>query len=156
MLPDGGMAFTLTSSAFDDGEIIPVQYTCDGDNRVPPLAWHGAPEGTRSFAVIVDDPDAPGGTFTHWLVYDIPGTSDSIAGEPPGVQTLTNDFGHQRYGGPCPPPRHGPHRYYFRVYAVDVPALQLHGKTRDALERALRAHTLGTAQLMGRYERRAR
>jgi Raf kinase inhibitor-like YbhB/YbcL family protein len=110
------------------------------------------PEGTRSFALIMDDPDAPKGTFTHWLLYDIPATATELADQS-RAQTLRNDFGRAGYGGPCPPSGHEPHRYVFTLYAVDVPALTLQGRTRGALEQALHAHTLATARLMGRYER---
>ncbi len=144
------MAFKLSSPAFVDGANIPKRYTCDGDDAPPPLAVSEAPEGVRSFALIMDDPDAPRGTFTHWLAYDIPagGEFDATRG-----RTLRNGFGRDGYGGPCPPPGHGPHRYHFTVYSVDVPSLPLHGKTRKDLESALQGHTLATARLMGRYER---
>jgi Raf kinase inhibitor-like YbhB/YbcL family protein len=145
------MAFTITSQAFNDGEPIPISYTCDGADTPPPLLVNDAPEGTRSFALIMDDPDAPTGTFTHWLAYDIPAGQgvDATRGK-----SLQNDFGREGYGGPCPPPRHGTHRYYFTLYAVDVPSLTLGGARRTHLEAALEGHTLATARLMGRYERR--
>jgi hypothetical protein len=146
------MAFTLTSSAFQDGDTIPRQFTCDGNDTAPPLAWSDAPEGTRSFALVMEDPDAPQGTFTHWLLYDIPVTTMELR-EQAGT-ALRNSFGHAAYGGPCPPPGHGPHRYLFTLHAVDVPALVLHGKTRASLDQALRAHTLATARLTARYERK--
>jgi Raf kinase inhibitor-like YbhB/YbcL family protein len=148
------MAFNLTSSAFREGETIPRQFTCDGDDLALPLAWSDAPDGTRGFALIMDDPDAPHGTFTHWLLYNIPATTTALTDQLVGT-TLHNDFGRPKYGGPCPPPGHGPHRYFFTLYAVDVPSLTLKGRTRKALERALQAHTLATARLMGRYERRS-
>ena len=147
------MVFTLQSSAFHDGGAIPRPFTCDGDNLPPPLAWSNPPQGTRSFALIMDDPDAPNGTFTHWLVYDIPANTTELPARACGT-TLRNGFGRAWYGGPCPPPGHGAHRYFFTLYAVDVPTLNVHGKTREALEGVLRAHTLSTARLMGRYERR--
>jgi Raf kinase inhibitor-like YbhB/YbcL family protein len=146
------MAFALGSSAFHDGGTIPARFTCEGDDLAPPLAWSGAPEGTRSFALIMDDPDAPGRVFTHWLLYDVP--ADATALQAPPGRTFPNDFGKAGYRGPCPPPGHGPHRYFFTLYAVDVPTLPVRGKGRPALERALGAHTLATARLMGRYERR--
>ena len=145
------MAFTITSSAFADGGTIPKQFTCDGDNMPPPLAWSGAPEGTRAFALIMDDPDAPKGTFTHWLLYDIPARTTALPGE--AGKSLRNDFGSSGYGGPCPPKGHGPHRYVFALYAVDVPLLGVTGETRQDLEETLRRHTLATAQTTGRYER---
>jgi len=146
------MTFSVESSAFGDGETIPRPFTCEGTDRTPPLAWSDPPQGTRSFALIMDDPDAPNGTFTHWLIYDIPADATGLADQPDG-KTLRNDFGRAEYGGPCPPVGHGPHRYVFTLYAVDVPVLRLQGRTRKALERALHAHTLATAQLTGHYER---
>jgi len=148
------MAFTFGSSAFGDGETIPRAFTCEGANLPPPLGWSSPPHGTRGFALIVDDPDAPNGPFTHWLLYDIPGDATELTGEPDG-KALRNDFGRAGYGGPCPPVGHGPHRYVFTLYAVDVPVLTLQGRTRTALERALHAHTLATARLMGHYERKS-
>jgi Raf kinase inhibitor-like YbhB/YbcL family protein len=149
------MPFTLRSSTFQEGESIPRQFTCDGQDRTPPLAWVDPPEGTRSFALIMDDPDAPSGTFTHWLLYDVPASTKEIADQSLG-KTLPNDFGRAGYGGPCPPPGHGAHRYFFTLYAVDVPALDVHGRIRQAFERALEAHALATARLMGRYERKGK
>ena len=145
------MAFTVTTSAFKDGGDVPRQFTCDGADTAPVLKVADPPEGTRGFALIMDDPDAPNGTFTHWLVYDIPTNGASLAVEQ--GKTLRNGFGRAGYGGPCPPPGHGVHRYNFTVYAADVPSLGLQGKSRQDLEDALRAHTLATATLMGRYER---
>ena len=149
------MIFTVRSSAFRDGQVIPTSFTCDGANLAPPLAWSNPPEGTRSFALIMDDPDAPKGAFTHWLLCDIPATT-VVLREQVGGTALRNDFGRAGYGGPCPPPDHGPHRYFFTLYAVDVPTLNVHGRTRKALERALHTHTLATACLMGRYERKSK
>ncbi|HSL20262.1 MAG TPA: YbhB/YbcL family Raf kinase inhibitor-like protein [Vicinamibacterales bacterium] len=142
----------LSSTAFADGAVVPVQFTCDGKDEPPPLTVSSAPEGTRSFALIMDDPDAPGGTFTHWLAYDIPAGEGTLqAGT---AKTLQNSFGRSGYGGPCPPPGHGPHRYNFTLYALDVPSLSVGGKARRDLEAALGTHTLATARLTGRYERR--
>jgi Raf kinase inhibitor-like YbhB/YbcL family protein len=145
------MAFTVTSPAFSDGQPVPREFTCDGKDVPPAISVSDPPQGTKSFAVIMDDPDAPKGTFTHWLAYDVP--ADGSALRATAGKTLKNDFGRKGYGGPCPPPSHGPHRYYFTVYAVDVPALDVSGGNRDDLEAALEAHTLATAQFMGRYER---
>jgi Raf kinase inhibitor-like YbhB/YbcL family protein len=144
--------FTLTSPAFLEGQTIPRQYSCDGDNIAPPLRWSDPPESTRGFALIMDDPDAPNGTFTHWMLYDIPVTAKDLAGQSPG-KALHNDFGRAAYGGPCPPVGHGSHRYFFTLHAVDVPSLIVKTRTRTGLERALQTHTLATARLMGRYER---
>lgn len=145
------MAFTLTSSAFSNGNSIPTQFTCDGTDAPPPLHVSDSPEGTRSFALIMDDPDAPNGTFTHWLAYNIPVSKNELSITV--GKTLKNSFGRDGYGGPCPPPGHGAHRYYFTIYAVDVPSLELSGRNREALESALKTHTLAKAQLMGQYER---
>jgi len=145
------MAFTVTSPEFTDGNAIPSQFTCDGNDVPPPLLVSNAPEGTQSFAVIVDDPDAPRGTFTHWMAYDIPPDQNPL--RTTAGRTLQNDFGRAGYGGPCPPPGHGSHRYHFTVYALDVPTLDLPGETRDDFEAAITAHMLGKARMMGRYER---
>ena len=145
------MAFTLTSPAFTDGASIPAQFTCEGSDVPPPLQVSDPPDRTASYAVIMDDPDAPRGTFTHWLAYDIPPGGDELGIA--AAKTLQNDFGRQGYGGPCPPPSHGPHRYFFRLYALDVPSLAVRGRGRGALEAALKLHTLGETHLMGRYER---
>ena len=141
------MAFALTSPAFADGQPIPQQFTCDGVDGPPPLHVTDPPEGTRSFAVIMDDPDAPRGTFTHWLAYDVPADGPELKAT--AGKTLANDFGRSGYGGPCPPHGHGSHRYHFTVYALDVPSLDVPGATRDDLEAAIEEHTLA----MGRYER---
>lgn len=145
------MAFTLTSPAFADGNPVPKQFTCDGNDAPPPLQVSDPPAGTRSFAVIMDDPDAPKGTFTHWLAYDIPSNTPELKAT--AGKSLRNSFGRNGYAGPCPPAGHGSHRYYFTVYALDVPSLELPGDKRDALEAALKGHTLAKARLMGRYER---
>lgn len=146
------MPFALASSAFRDGETIPTRYTCDGDDVPPPLTWTDPPDGTRSFALIMDDPDAPDGTFTHWLLFDIPARTTELPGESVS-KTLRNDFGRSGYGGPCPPRGHGRHRYFFTLYAVGVRSLELQGESREDLSEALRPHTLATARLTGRYER---
>ena len=146
------MSFTVSSSAFSDGDPLPRQFTCDGDNVPPPLTWAGVPDGTRSFALIMDDPDATNGTFTHWVLYDIPAQTIQWPTEA-GGKTLLNGFGRSGYGGPCPPPSDGPHRYVFTVHALDVRFLELTGERLQDLRTALRAHTLATAQLTGLYER---
>ena len=140
-----------SSDLFKEGATVPKQFTCDGDDTPPPITLSDPPEGTKSFAVIVDDPDAPKGTFTHWLAFDLPARNNQLQVD--AGRTLPNGFGRESYGGPCPPPGHGPHRYYFKVYALDVPSLTLAGDTRQDLEKALETHTLAGAQLMGRYER---
>ncbi len=152
------MAFRLTVAGFREGETIPKQHTCEGKDVSPALAWEGAPAGTQSFALIMDDPDAPAGTWNHWLLWDIPAGANSLPeGYRPGSLGTdgTNDFGKTGYGGPCPPRGHGPHRYYFRLYALDVPQLKLAPRARRAeLDKALRGHVLAEAAYMGRYERR--
>ncbi len=152
------MAFQLVISAFPDGGMIPKLHTCEGADLSPPLEWSGEPAGTRSFALIVDDPDAPVGTWNHWLLWNIPAAVHAIAqGFKPGQIGVsgTNDFGKRGYGGPCPPRGHGPHRYFFKLYAVGVESLQLaEGARRPELDRALKKHILAEAQYMGRYERR--
>jgi Raf kinase inhibitor-like YbhB/YbcL family protein len=145
------MAFTVRSSAFAEGATIPRQFTCDGTDSPPPLTIADPPAGTKSFAIIMDDPDAPRGLFTHWLAYDIQARGDQLNVD--AARTLGNDFGRQGYGGPCPPRGHGPHRYYFKVYALGEASLRLSGRTRKDLEKAVEAHTLARTQLMGRYER---
>lgn len=153
------MSFTLTSPAFVEGETIPVKYTCDGENSAPPLRWDDAPQA-RSFVLIVDDPDAPGGTFTHWVLYDIPGTQREL---PEGLSNVgalgtpgMNDFSKVGYGGPCPPRGKGPHRYFFTLYALDTPSLMVPAeRPRREIERAMQGHVIGQARLMGRYERRS-
>jgi Raf kinase inhibitor-like YbhB/YbcL family protein len=151
------MDFTLASSAFRGGGTIPQRFTGEGEDLSPPLRWQGVPEGTQSFALVVDDPDAPRGTFTHWTVFGLPGTATELPeGWSPGQAGTSgrNDFGREGYGGPMPPPGHGPHRYFFHLYALDVPRLPLReGASRQDLEHALEGHVLGTAELMGRYER---
>ena len=148
----GHRAFAITSAAFAEGATIPKQFTCDGENTPPAIVLSNPPEGTRSFALIMDDPDAPKGTFTHWLAYDIPASKTELQVD--AGKTLRNSFGRDGYGGPCPPLGHGSHRYFFKVYALDLPVLASAMTTRQDLEKAIEMHTLGTAQLMGRYERK--
>ena len=113
-------SFTLTSTAFADGAAIPAMYTCDGADVSPPLSWTGAPAGTKSFALMLDDPNAPGGTFTHWITYNIPAGAAGLGDGQSGVNTGINDAGGQKYLGPCPPPTDGPHHYVFHLYALRV------------------------------------
>jgi Raf kinase inhibitor-like YbhB/YbcL family protein len=143
----------IASSAFEEGEQIPRRHTCDGENLSPRLSFAGIPEGTRSLALIVDDPDAPVGTFDHWLAWGIgPGAGVLDEGEA-APREGRNGFGVTGYSGPCPPPGHGPHRYFFRLHALDAePELQP-GADRGELERALEGHVLAAAELVGRYER---
>ena len=145
------MSFDVTSSAFADGEAVPTEFTCDGEDMAPPLAVADPPRGTKSFALIMDDPDAPSGTFTHWLAYDIPADGNVLS--PTSGKSLKNSFGRSGYGGPCPPRGHGSHRYHIAVYAVDVRTLELRGASRRDLEAALEQHTIAKASFTGRYER---
>lgn len=151
------MPFILKVNGFGSGGTIPKANTCDGGDASPALEWSGEPAGTQSFALILEDPDAPAGTWNHWLLWDIPAHVRSLAaGFTPGAIGASgkNDFGKPGYGGPCPPKGHGPHRYYFTLYAVDRPALGLPaGANRAELERALNGRVLAKTQYMGRYGR---
>jgi Raf kinase inhibitor-like YbhB/YbcL family protein len=145
----------LASDAFQDGQAIPTQYTCDGTDKTPPLRWAEPPAGTKSFALVIDDPDAPSGTFRHWGVFDIPASARSIdGGERTGTE-VTNDFGKPGYGGPCPPKGHGPHHYHFKLFALDTDRLGLlpGAKVKD-VEDAARQHSLAEGELVGTYERK--
>lgn len=144
-------AFALTSEAFADGQPIPARFTCDGADQAPPLAWGEPPEGTRGFALVVDDPDAPGGTFRHWGAYDIPASARSLSGS---FRQAVNDFGKVGYGGPCPPRGDGPHRYRFKLFALGTDRLDLSNPKIAEVEGAAEKHVLGRAQLTGTYERR--
>ena len=145
--------FTLTSKAFESGQEIPRRHSCEGDDISPPLSWSAVPAGTGSLALIVDDPDAPAGTFTHWLGWAIdPASGELGEGDIPPLQGQ-NDFGTTGYRGPCPPPGHGQHRYFFRMHALDVEVELKRGAARRDLERALQGHVLGVAVLIGVYER---
>jgi Raf kinase inhibitor-like YbhB/YbcL family protein len=146
---------SLSSSAFEEGQPIPVQYTCDGANQSPPLSWGEPPPGTKSLALVIEDPDAPGGTFRHWGAYDIPGSTTSLAaGQSVGSQAL-NDFGKRGYGGPCPPKGHGPHHYHFRLFALDVERLNLGAEAKVAdVTDAAGKHVVAQGELIGTYERK--
>jgi Raf kinase inhibitor-like YbhB/YbcL family protein len=151
------MAFRIRVLAFDQGETIPVRYTGEGENVSPAVEWDGVPSGTKSLALIVDDPDAPGGTWTHWLMWDIPAAEHGLAEAylPHRLGTSgVNDFGNEGYGGPMPPKGHGPHRYFFKLIAIDTPRLLLHGGLkRWDLDKALRGHIIDEAWTMGTFER---
>jgi hypothetical protein len=153
------MKFALTSPSFIEGGTIPTQYTCQGADISPSLQWANQPAGTRSFALVMDDPDAPSGTWVHWVVYDVPENVHEFPEGLPkhdklpkgGVQGV-NDFKKVGYGGPCPPPG-SPHRYYFRLYALDI-MLNLKARaTKAQLLEATQKHRLGEATLMGRFGR---
>ncbi|HUL02313.1 MAG TPA: YbhB/YbcL family Raf kinase inhibitor-like protein [Gemmatimonadales bacterium] len=156
------MTFSLASSAFAEGTAIPVPHTCDGADRSPPLAWTDAPQGTLTFALIADDPDAPGGTWVHWVLCDIPATLSALpenvskADAPKelgGAVQGKNDSKRPGYAGPCPPPG-APHRYYFKLYALSKKLGLKPGVSKQDVERAMDGHVLATAQLMGHYARR--
>ncbi len=151
----------MTTTAFNPEASIPKEYTCDGVNISPPLTWKNVPEKAKSLVLIMDDPDAPSGTWTHWIMYNIPVTGHGLTEHRPAEQHLAdgslqgkNSFPNTGYGGPCPPPGHGSHRYYFRLYALDM-MLSLDPTTTGvaALKGAIKGHILATAELMGRYER---
>lgn len=159
------MSLTLTSTAFAAGGEMPERLTCEGSDTSPPLAWTGAPPGTRSLALIVDDPDAPDPaapsmTWVHWVLYNIPAGTQSLPEGaakghlPPGTRQGINDWQHAGYGGPCPPI--GRHRYFHKLYAVDMELPDLGGLDKAALERAMRGHVLAQAELIGTYQKRKR
>jgi Raf kinase inhibitor-like YbhB/YbcL family protein len=159
--PEETMNFTLTSPAFEDGTTIPTEHTCDGTDESPPLSWEGAPQDVASYALIVDDPDAPRGTFVHWVLYDLPGHARQLPGNVGPAQRLENlgeaaqgenDFGEIGWRGPCPPPG-PPHRYVFRLYALDARLGLDPGVKRQEVGRALEDHVIGTAELSGTYGR---
>lgn len=152
------MSLNVKSRAFRDGQTIPEAYTCDGDDISPPLEWKNVPDETRSLALISDDPDAPVGTWVHWVIYNIPPDSEGLKENIPAVEKLDNgatqgrnDFGRTGYGGPCPPG--GTHRYYFRLYALDVDTGFEPGLTKSELLKKIRGHIIDEAELMGQYSR---
>jgi len=154
------MSLTITSTAFAPNASIPSLYTCEGKDVSPPLAWSGVPAGTRSLALIVDDPDAPAGTWVHWVLYDLPANiselpEDLVKGQhlPNGAKQGLNDFKHLGYGGPCPSPGN-PHRYFFKLYALDASLDLKPGATKQAVEQAMAKHVLAQGQLMGTYKRK--
>jgi Raf kinase inhibitor-like YbhB/YbcL family protein len=151
----------LTSGVFGQGDAIPARFTCDGNDISPPLRWGNTPRGTRSLVLICEDPDAPNGTWVHWLLYNLPATLSEIpegvpATEilPTGAQQGINDFQQVGYRGPCPPPGKA-HRYYFRLYALDTEAHPPTGPGKKELMAAMQGHTLGQGELMGTYQKRA-
>jgi Raf kinase inhibitor-like YbhB/YbcL family protein len=155
-------ALTLSSSAFSSGGEIPRDHTCEGSDRSPALEWSGAPQGTQSFALIVDDPDAPDPSapkmvWVHWVLYDIPATSNALPDGakmetlPRGAKAGMNDFKKTDWGGPCPPV--GRHRYFFKLYALDVPQLSIQQPDKKRLEDAMKGHVLAQTELMGTYQK---
>ena len=156
------MGLTITSGAFEAGAAIPVTYTCEGKDVSPPLSWAGAPPATKSFALIVDDPDAPDPatpkiTWVHWILYDIPASVNGLAEAvrpdalPDGTREGVNDWGRTGYGGPCPPM--GRHRYFHKLYALDTVLPDLRRPSKAALERAMQGHILAHAELIGTYQK---
>ncbi len=153
---DAMKKITLTSSEFQQGQPIPKKYTCDGQDINPPLAWTGVPAEAKSLVLICSDPDAPKGTWVHWIVFNIPAHVRSfvegIEIDQVGAVEGTTSFGRPGYGGPCPPS--GVHRYYFKIYALDSDALNLaHTATRDDIEAAMQNHVVAQGELMGTYTR---
>jgi Raf kinase inhibitor-like YbhB/YbcL family protein len=152
------MGFKLTSTAFKEGQPIPREHTCDGVNVSPPLEWSGAPPAAKTFAIICDDPDAPSGTWVHWVLYNLPAdriglvenvpTTEKIPGD--GLQG-TNDFQKIGYGGPCPPS--GTHHYFFKLYALDAQLSLPAGATKAEVLKAMEGHIVAQTQLMGTYRR---
>lgn len=154
--------FQVRTPAFHPGGDIPSHFTCDGADISPALEWTDPPEGTESFALVVDDPDAPRGTWVHWVVYDLPPNERNLPQGvephptlPTGARQGMNDFGRIGYGGPCPPPG-SPHRYYFRLFALGTRPTLRAGARRADLDRAMRGHVLATAEVFGRYQRRSK
>jgi Raf kinase inhibitor-like YbhB/YbcL family protein len=145
--------FGLRSEAFAHGERIPRRHTCDGEDVSPALPWSDPPAGTRALPLVVDDPDAPVGTFTHWLAWGIDALARGLGEGEAAPLGGRNDFGTRGWSGPCPPPGHGAHRYFFRLHALDAEIEVRFGGGRRELERALAGHVLATAELMGTYER---
>ncbi len=152
------LPFSLTSTAFGPNAPIPRLYTCDGRDASPPLQWNDPPPGTRSFALIMDDPDAPGGIWVHWVLYNLPAEARSLpeavppdAARPDGSRHGKNSWGKPGYGGPCPPA--GTHRYVFKLYALDVMLNLAAGANKAQLLQAMEGHVLAQAELMGTYAR---
>jgi Raf kinase inhibitor-like YbhB/YbcL family protein len=155
--PAPAFAMQMTSTAFSAGNTLPEEYTCDGAGRSPPLAWSGAPANAQSFALIVEDPDAPNGTFRHWGVYGIPAGTHELAegaAQKGGLKQARNDFGKSGYGPPCPPKGDSPHHYHFRLLALDVTQLSgSPGNVKDLLD-ATDGHVVGNGELLALYGRR--
>jgi Raf kinase inhibitor-like YbhB/YbcL family protein len=158
---NGAMAMTLTSDAFKPNGHIPLKYTCEGADVSPPLAWEGVPNGTKSLVLIIEDPDAPDPkapktVWVHWVVYNIPPSTESLpenvgkARLPQGALLGVNDFEKTEFGGPCPPI--GRHRYFHKLYALDI-TLDLRGATKSQIERAMQGHVLANAELIGTYQK---
>ncbi len=150
---------SVLAEGFNEGDIIPDEFTCNGKDISPSISLKGIPEGTKSIALIMDDPDAPGGTFVHWIIYDIPSRTQNLPKGMPPDKTLADgsmqgmtDFGQPGYGGPCPPPGK-PHRYFFKVYALDMKINLPAGASKNQVESAMKGHILADGVLMGKYQR---
>ena len=146
----------ITSSAFSDGALIPIKYTCDGDDISPPLVWSDIPENTASFVLINDDPDAPVGTWDHWILFNLDDKTTELAenvdlSKLAGVQLGRNSWRRNDYGGPCPP--YGTHRYFFKLYALDMKLDLPAGSSKQDIKKAMAGHILAEAELLGRYKR---
>ncbi len=156
---DTSAKFSLAANAFSEGASVPTEYTCNGQDISPLLTWTEPPTGTRSFALIADDPDAPAGTWVHWVVYNLPASARRLPQAIPKSPELegggsqgANDFGKTGYNGPCPPPGK-PHRYYFNLYALDAKVALPPGASKSALETAMKGHILAQARIMSHYGR---
>lgn len=149
------MGFKLHSPAFDHNELIPEVFTCDGKDKSPALRWQGVPTSAKSLVLIMDDPDAPMGTWDHWILFNIPPEttefSENVSTLPSGVKEGTNSWSKTGYGGPCPPDRE--HRYFFKLYALDTKLKLVNGVSKKELERAMEGHIIAETELMGRYNR---
>jgi Raf kinase inhibitor-like YbhB/YbcL family protein len=145
--------FSVTSPAFEHGGEVPVRNTGDGEDLSPQLVWQGLPEGTRSLALIVHDPDAPSGDFVHWVAWGIDAGAEMLAEGASTPGEGENGFGDRGYRGPLPPPGHGDHRYFFQLHALDTEPELDPGANRDELEHAIEGHVIATAELVGRYGR---
>lgn len=150
------MTLQIKSGAFDQGALIPTKYTCDGGDLSPPLSWSGIPAGTKSLALVMDDPDAPVGNWDHWILFNLPpqinGFEENMKSVPAGTISGKNSWKRLGYGGPCPPDRE--HRYFFKLYALDTLFDLKEGITKKELEAAMQNHILEKAELMGRYDRK--
>jgi Raf kinase inhibitor-like YbhB/YbcL family protein len=147
------MALRVSSPAFSNNDAIPQKYTCDGQNVAPPIEWRDVPNRSKSVAIICDDPDAPSGTFTHWVLYNIPASTRALPEHStigtPGV----NSFGKTGFGGPCPPTKDDAHHYHFRVFALDIESLGLAGLSKEDALDAMSGHILAEGDLVGVYKR---
>jgi len=158
--PQKVMNLQITSTAFSEGQTIPAKYSCEGSDASPPLKWTNAPANTKSFALIADDPDAPAGTWVHWVLYDLPPNTTGLPEDVAKTQFIAgnakqglNSWPRLGYGGPCPPPGK-PHRYFFKLYALDTMLDLKPGATKKDVKAAMKGHILAEGQLMGTYQRK--